>query len=77
VVAVNATGSAVTLNLSVHRAITGQIETICSGLSIAAGTAEQLVIPIYMTDAGIALLDGDSLYGSVGTESAITLIAFE
>jgi hypothetical protein len=77
VVAINATDSAVTLNLNVHRTISGAVETICSGLSIPAGTAQQITNPTYLAAAGIELLDGDSLHGSAGTGSALTLVAFE
>jgi len=77
VVAVNATDAAVTLNLSVVRAISGVTETICSALSIPAASAQAIIYANFMADGGVFLLDGDSLHGSAGTASALTVIAFE
>lgn len=75
-VAVNATGGAVTLTLSVHRAISGVAESLCSALSIPTETALSLVEDRLLALEEILLLPGDSLHGLAGSGSSITVIAF-
>lgn len=75
-VAVNATGSAVTLTLSVHRAVSGAVETICSALSIPTLNAVELAYDVDLAEEGIELQNGDSLHGSAGTATAVTVTAF-
>jgi hypothetical protein len=77
VVAVNATDSAVTLDLSVHRDISGAVETIASSMSIPASTAQMVIDPNFMAGGGITLLTDDSLHASAGTASALSLLVFE
>ena|ERR1700729_2064461 len=76
IVAVNATGGAVTLTLSVHRSASGVVETLCSALSIASETAVSLVEDRLLALEEILLESGDSLHGLAGSGSSITVIAF-
>jgi hypothetical protein len=75
-VAVNATSGAVTLSLSVHRAISGVVETICNALSIPAHSAVSLLDDHELFLGEVELEPGDSLHGLAGAATSITVTAF-
>jgi hypothetical protein len=75
-VAVNATGAAVTLSLSVHRSISTDVETICAALSIPTLSAVSLLDDPRLALEEVELEPGDSLHGSAGTATAVTVTAF-
>jgi hypothetical protein len=75
-IAVNATSGAVTLSLSVIRAISGVTETICSALSIPAHSAVSLLTDYELELGEIVLDNGDALHGSAGAATSITVTAF-
>jgi hypothetical protein len=75
-VAVNATSGAVTLSLSVHRAVSGVTETICDTLSVPAHGAVSLLDDHELFLGGVELEPGDSLHGSAGAATSVTVTAF-
>lgn len=75
-IAVNTTGSAATLTLTVNRAVSTVVESICSALSLPAHSAVSLEYDAQEALGEIVLDSGDALHGSAGTGSAITVTAF-
>ena len=75
-VAVNATGGAVTLSLSVHRSLSGEVETICDTLSLPTHSAVSLVYDPLEALGEVVLDDGDSLHGLASAGTSITVTAF-
>lgn len=74
--AANTSGSPVTVSLSVHRALSGVVETVAAAVSVPALCAMDLVYDPGLAMEEIVLDPGDSLHGSAGTASALTVIAF-
>jgi hypothetical protein len=74
--AANTSGTSVTLNLSVHRAISGTVETLASALPVPAGQASSLVEDRLLALEEIVLDPGDSLHGSAGAAASVTVLAF-
>lgn len=75
-IAVNTTGSAATITLSVNRSVSGVVETIASALSLPAHSAVSLEYDRLEALGEIVLDSGDTLHGLQGTSSAITVTAF-
>jgi hypothetical protein len=75
-VAVNATGAAVTLSLSVHRSVSGVVETIANALSIPANSAVSLLDDHELALEEVELEPGDSLHGSASAATSVTVTAF-
>jgi hypothetical protein len=75
-VAVNATSGAVTVSLSVHRAVSGVTETICSALSVPAHGAVSLLDDHELALEEVLLEPGDSLHGSASAATSVTVTAF-
>lgn len=87
VVAVNTTGSAVTLTLYVTRADSGAVEYLAATpstpgqagantLSVPANSAVELVYDVYEANEGLTLDVGDLLQGGASAATSITLTAF-
>jgi hypothetical protein len=75
-IAVNTTSGPVTVSLSVHRAISGVVETIANALSIPAHGAVSLLTD-YEEELGEVVLEpNDSLHGSAGAATSVTVTAF-
>jgi hypothetical protein len=78
IVAVNATGSAVTLTLTLVRHISGTVEaTTGGGVVIPAASASALVYDVNLALEELVLDPGDALWGQASTASAVTVIAFQ
>jgi hypothetical protein len=79
IIAINATTAAVTLTLTVVRALSHAIEnvTIPAGAVIPAGCASSLVEDRLLAMEEIVLEPGDALWGLASTGSAVTVVAFE
>jgi hypothetical protein len=75
-IAVNATSGAVTLTLSVVRALSGVTETICSALSLPTHSAVTLEWDTDEELGAIVLDPGDALHGSASAATSITVTAF-
>jgi hypothetical protein len=75
-VAVNTTGGAVTLTLSVVRALSGVTEKICTALSLPAHSAASLEYDPDEELGAIVLNPGDSLHGLASAGASITVTAF-
>lgn len=75
-VAVNTTGGAVTLTLSVHRAGSGEVEEICTALSLPTHSAVSLEYDPAEELGEIVLEPGDSLHGLASAGTSITVTAF-
>jgi hypothetical protein len=69
----NRTGGAVTLNLSVHRAISGNVETFASGLSVAAGTMQDTLVDRLLALGAIVFMPNDSIHASAGAATSHTV----
>lgn len=74
--AVNTSAAAVTLNLSVHRVISGAVETVASALPIPALNALSLLEDRLLAMEEVTLDPGDSLHGSASAGSSISVLAF-
>lgn len=72
VVAVNGTPSAATVSLSVHRSLSGEVETFAASLPLAALSAAELVYDPSEELGEIVLDPGDSLHGSASGASPAT-----
>ena len=79
IIAINATTAAVTLTLTVVRALSHAIEnvTIPAGAVIPAGCASSLVEDRLLAMEEILLEPGDALWGLASTGAAVTVVAFE
>jgi hypothetical protein len=75
-VAVNTTSGAVTLTLSVHRSLSGEVETICDTLSLPAHSAVTLEYDPAEELGEIVLDPGDALHGLASAGTSITVTAF-
>lgn len=75
-IAVNATGGAVTLTLKVVRAVSGVTETICTALSLPTLSAVSLLDDARLAMEEVVLDAGDTLQGSASAGSSITVTAF-
>lgn len=75
-IAVNTTGAAVTLSLSVVRSLSGATEVICSALSIPAHGAVSLLYDTDLDLNEVVLDPGDALHGSASAGTSITVTAF-
>lgn len=87
IVAVNTTGSAVTLTLYVTRAKSGAVEYLTvtpdspgtpgtNTLSVPANSAVELVYDVFEANEGLTLDVGDLLQGGASAATSITLTAF-
>ena len=76
IMAVNTTGGAVTLTLSVHRSLSGEVETICTALSLPTHSAVSLVYDPLEALGEVVLDVGDALHGLASAGSSITVTAF-
>jgi len=74
-VATNGSGAGVTISVTVHRALSGEVENVYSGFTINAGTSLDLMQDRLFALGGIALMGADTLHVSAGTAGAITLTA--
>ena len=63
IVAINATGGASTITLSVHRSLSGQAEVIAAAKPVPATSAVELVYDPNLALNEIVLDNGDSLHG--------------
>jgi hypothetical protein len=77
IVAINATGGASTITLSVHRAISGAVEVIAAAVPVPATSALELVYDVDEALEEIVLDNGDSLHGLAGNATTVTVLAFE
>jgi hypothetical protein len=75
-IAVNATGGAVTLTLKVVRSISGVTEPICTALSIPTLGAVSLLDDPRLEMEEIVLDAGDTLQGLASAATSITVTAF-
>ena len=75
VYAANLTGSPVTLTVSVNRVQTGQTEPVCTALSVAASTMEELLSPARLAYGGLRLDVNDTLHALASVASAVTVTA--
>ena len=71
----NTTDSAATVTVTIHRAISGNVEAIANAVSVAANSAQDLLDPAQLTYGALVLMPNDTLHGSAGTASAVTLTA--
>jgi hypothetical protein len=76
IIAYNTTGGAATVTLSIHRSLSGTVETIATALSIGASAASSLVEDRLEADEEILLLNGDSLHGLASAGSTINVLVF-
>jgi hypothetical protein len=75
-VAVNATGGAVTLTLKVVRAVSGVTEPICTALSLPTLSAVSLLDDPRLAMEEVVLDAGDTLQGQASAATSITVTAF-
>ena len=76
VIAQNATGGAATVTLSVHRAISGAVETIASAVSVPANSALSLIEDRLLADEEFILYNNDSIHGLASAGTTITVLVF-
>lgn len=76
VVAQNATGGAATVTLSVHRSLSGAVETIASALSVPATSALSLLNGRLLTYNEVILYSGDTIHGLASAGTTITVLVF-
>lgn len=76
VIAQNATGGAATVTLSVHRALSGAVETIASALSVPANSALSLIQDRLLADEEVILYANDTIHGLASAGSTITVLVF-
>jgi hypothetical protein len=74
IVAINSTGSAATVNLSVHR---GKTETLASALNVPADSVIRPVDMAKMALGAVLLRIGDTLHANASAATTVTLLAFE
>ena len=73
--AVNATGAAVTVTLTIHRVISGNIDTIASAVSVAANTMVEITQDRLLALGEYVLENGDTLHGSASAAASVTVTA--
>ena len=76
ILAINATGGASTITLSVHRVISGAVEVIAAAVAVPATSALELVYDPQEALEEIVLDNGDSLHGLAGNATTVTVLAF-
>lgn len=76
VVAQNATGGAATVTLSVHRSLSGAVETIASATSVPATSALSLLNGRLLTYNEVILYSGDTIHGLASAGTTITVLVF-
>jgi hypothetical protein len=69
------TGGAITLSLSLHRAISGNVEVIANALSIGASTMLDILDGVLLALSELVFFTGDTLHASASTASAVTVTA--
>jgi hypothetical protein len=75
VFATNVTGGPVTLTLTIHRAISGNVETIANALNIGASTMQDVLNDVLLALGELVFFTGDTLHASASAAASVTVTA--